>query len=123
MSPAEAARQYAAATVRQQLGLPASSLSWTREQRIDFNKRLAAYLLANPIGIDAETMRQASAVSNKTYEALADDSFSWVEFGDEFVNNAAKISTGFTGKVLNGVAVALVVWLVFKVFNLRRDLK
>lgn len=110
MSPAESARQNAAATVRAQMGLPASPLSWTYEQRIEYNQRLADYLLAYPIGVDAETLRQASAVANKSYEALDDSSFSWVQFGDELAPSAGRVLSAVSNRLLVILTLGAVVF-------------
>ncbi|MBW7895149.1 MAG: hypothetical protein H3C27_08545 [Opitutaceae bacterium] len=113
------ARENAASAVRAQLGLPASPLAWTYEQRLAYINALADYILANPAGFDAQDLGQASAVKNTQYSGLVDTSFDWSMFGTELTANAEKLSTGFAEKFSMIAAIALVVWLAIVAFRTR----
>lgn len=104
------ARQQAAETVRLQMGLPASSLSWTYEQRVAYNKALADYLLTHPTGIDAQTLGTASNVLNKTYPDLQDTSFDWVQFGDELAPSAGRVLSAVSNRLLVILTLGAVVF-------------
>jgi hypothetical protein len=88
LSPAQQARAEAAAVVKTSLGLPAAAIDWTYEQRIAYNKALAAYIQANPARFEAVDLNTAQIVSGKTYSGLDDTSFDWGMFGGEVVNQA-----------------------------------
>lgn len=85
---AATARATASATVKASLGLPASPLDWTYEQRIAYNKALAAYIQANPAQFETVDLNTAQIVTGKSYSGLEDASFDWEMFGGEVVNQA-----------------------------------
>lgn len=115
------ARANASATVKASLGLPASPLDWTYEQRVAYNKALAAYILANPAQFETVDLNTAQIVTGKTYSGLDDASFSWGEFGAEIVNQSEEINPFSVRNrtqskyvfiaVLAVVGLALVAWL------------
>lgn len=116
-----AARAAAAATFKASLGLPASPLAWTYEQRIAYNKALAAYIQANPAQFSPVDLNTAQIVAAKSYSGLDEASFSWGDFGAEIVNQSEEINP-FSQRnrtqskyvlvaVLAVVGLALVAWL------------
>ena len=116
-------RQKAIAAVRAQLGLNDYPSSWSYDQRVSYNKALAAYILQNPVGFTAADTNTAATTVNKSYADLEDDSFDWAMFGREVQDNAGGIAKSFVADVSKAAAVALVVWLVFQVFKLKRYMK
>lgn len=89
LTPADA-RKMAAGLVRTQLGLPESPSAWTYEQRVVYNKALAAYIAANPHLFEDRDLLTADLVSKQAYPALADDSFDVGAFVHETVKPAAE---------------------------------
>ncbi|HTJ77673.1 MAG TPA: hypothetical protein VL357_01635 [Rariglobus sp.] len=76
-------RQAAIATVRAQMGLSNTPSDWTYEQRVAYDKALAAYILANSSQFDATEISIANSVSSQTFSPLEDASFDWGAFGTE----------------------------------------
>ena len=86
MTP-EQARATAVNVVRTQQGLAGiPPANWTYDQRTAYNKALAAYILAHPVGFTSADAGTAAQISSKNYDALSDASFSWGMFVEETVN-------------------------------------
>ena len=73
-------RAAAVATVRAQQGLSNTPTDWTYDQRVAYDKALAAYILANAALFDSTEISIAETVSQQTYSPLEDDTFQWGEF-------------------------------------------
>lgn len=69
-------RADAIATVRAQLGLSSKApADWTYEERVVYNKSLAAYIAARPEQFSDQDILSAEVVSKQQYTPLEDDSF------------------------------------------------
>ncbi len=117
MTSAEA-RAAAVATVRAQMGLDKLPPSeWLLEQRQAYNKALAAYILANPVGFTSQDAGTAAHVASTNYEPLSDTSFDWAMFGDAVAEEAGKTAAGFKFSLGTGVVVAIVALAVLIFFR------
>ncbi len=102
-------RAAAVDQVKGQLGLSAIQPSdWTYDQRVSYNKALAAYIQQNPGLFSATDETNAAAVAAKVDSPLDDNSFAsdLAVFGDEFENQALRVG-GAVASVGNGVINAL----------------
>jgi len=85
-------RAESIATVKAQFGLTNVLPSdWSYDQRTQYNKALAAYILANETVTDAARPLIAK-VANSEPGPLVDDSFDWSMFGTEVANNAEALN-------------------------------
>lgn len=111
---AEQARAQAVATVRAQLGLNNTPSSWTYEQRTAYNKALAAYILARPLGFTAADAGTAAHVASANYQPLENAGWSWAMFGSELKNNL-DVGTFRAAWLLSAAAViALVLFITLR---------
>lgn len=101
----------AIAMIREQLNLNDEPSSWSYEQRFKYNQTLAAYEAANPGLFPASSVVALNNITNKDFDPLVDDSFSFSAFGDEMLNQAnVKLNSfGVTIKQLLFVAVIILV--------------
>ena len=88
-------RRTAAANVRAELSLtdlPPSD--WSYSQRIEYNKRLAAVIAANPASFSEQDNRTAEIVTGKTYSPLSENSAldDLETFADAIGDEAASIN-------------------------------
>lgn len=75
--------QTAARNVRARMGLSDIPADWTYEQRIAYNKALAAEIQQYPNSFTPEILTTAASVAGKNYTSLDDASFAWGEFATD----------------------------------------
>lgn len=113
MTPEQIAANRAAAVVavRAAQGLTGLDVSaWSYEQRMAYNKALAAYIAARPAQFSPAEWTTAARLAQVNYSPLADVSLAsrFSEFADEFTNNVVKAGNqvGGVGRgVLNTFSV------------------
>ena len=84
-------RAQSIAAVRSALGLSNTPNEWSYDQRTQYNKALAAYILANE-SVSAAARPLIAHVANSEPGPLVDDSFDWSMFGAEVVKNAEELN-------------------------------
>lgn len=99
----------ASANVRRQLGLSDQPGTWTYEQRVSFNKELAAEVLRYPNSFTDDTVASARAISDKTYASLSDASIDWGAFAADV---AEEVGFNLKGLVLTVAIVAAVAYVL-----------
>jgi len=84
-------RAQSIAAVRSALGLSNTPSNWSYDERTNYNKALAAYILANE-SVTAAARPLIAHVANSEPGPLVDDSFDWSMFGTEVANNAEALN-------------------------------
>ena len=82
------------ATIRSSLNLPENRTLWTYEQRFNFNKQLASFILANPAvftSVPAVT-DVARDVQQKDYIGLENTDITFTAFLDEFDKQVSAVN-------------------------------
>lgn len=92
-----------AANVRSRMALPDSPSAWTYQQRIEYNKQLAAEIAARPQSFTPEVVGLADSIQGKSYEPLEDPSLAWGEFAADL---APRVAFSLSTLVLVVAAVA-----------------
>ncbi len=85
-------RKSASNLARRDLGLterPASD--WTPGERADYVRSLSLYILKYPNSFSEADLKTAELNKNATAMEPVDTSFSWGDFGSEFVNNGNEL--------------------------------
>lgn len=127
----QANRKSASNVIKIQLNLDQTANSdWTYDQRTQYDKALAAYILAHPAAFASQDIQTAQKVKSTDYSPLDDTDFSYSDFGNEVVNNVvdagtkvASIGTGvlntanLVGKILPFVAIAGGLFLAYVFFT------
>lgn len=108
----------AIATVRAQQGLNDIPATWSYDQRIAYNKALAAYIQQNPTSYAPETVTTAGVVSAANYTALDDTSYlAQVSlFSSTFWSKGVDIFNGLstlTKFITVAVALASIAYIVY----------
>lgn len=98
------------ANVAARLGLNPANMTY--DQRRGYNVELAAEIQKYPQSFTPEILAIASKI--KDTGALSDSSFSWGDFGSETLGNAPAVLGGFTNKLLMGLVVVAVAYIVVK---------
>lgn len=112
----------AIAAVKDELGLPASPLLWSYEQRLAYNKRLAAYIQENSNSFSAETNSTADYVANANYQQLEDTSLfaNLSLFNDSIMASSLDVLNKFGGFVKLLVVLGIVLGVVYIIKFLRK---
>jgi hypothetical protein len=85
-------RAESIAAVRSQFGLTnILPIDWSYDQRTQYNKALAAYILKNETVSGTDRLRLAHVAASEP-GPLVDDSFDWSMFGAEIVKNAEELN-------------------------------
>ena len=69
----------------------------TYEQRIAFDKALAAYIVEHPAAFADGTLETARRIVDKNYAPLSDPSFDWSAFASAAVDEAAEAAGKVSG--------------------------
>lgn len=109
--------QTAVRNVRGRMGLSDVPADWTYEQRIAYNKALAAEIQQYPNSFTPEILVAADQVAKTSYQSLADASFVWGDFAAETVGNAPSVLDGFTNKLLIGAVIVAAVYFGVRAFR------
>jgi len=100
----------AAKNVRARMGLSDVPADWSYDQRVAYNKALAAEIQNYSQSFTPAILATAATVSGKNYTSLEDASFAWGDFAAEAGLNLG----GFTKNLLYlaalGAGVALVIY-------------
>jgi hypothetical protein len=87
-------RKSAANVVKNQLGLDVIDVTlWTFDQRVSYDKALAAYISAHPDAFGSQDLAIAADVEQKDYGQLSDPDFSFADFGNAVVDEAVAINS------------------------------
>lgn len=109
----------AAQDVRDRLGLTAPASEWTYEQRIIYNRTLAAHIQNYPQSFTPAVLEIAAGVQQSTNAPLESVSFDWGTFAADTLDNAPGVLNGFTNKLILGVVVVAVVYFAVKAYSAR----
>lgn len=102
----------AARNVRTRLGLAASSLEWSYDERTEYIRQLAAEILRYPQSFVDAHLSWAHTVAGKSYEKLAEISLpdEVAEIVAQTAANSVPVLGDFTNKLLLILALGVAVW-------------
>lgn len=101
--------QTAARNVRGRMGLSDVPADWTYDQRIAYNKALAAEIQQYPNSFTPEILVTADKVAKTSYQSLEDSSIAWGDFAADAGLNLGGIAVKALYVFAAVAAVAVVV--------------
>lgn len=119
MTNAQKVRQDAATIVRGNVGLlDIPPAEWSFEQRISYNKALAAYIQSHPAIFTAGDLESARTVEARPYEPLETLSLGDKAdiFTDEFLEQGKVVLSTSGNAIKNALYIAVVVAVALYVF-------
>lgn len=109
-------RNAAVAIVRQASGLAGIPPSeWTYEQRVQYNKDLAAYIQSHPTAFTAQDVATAKIVEQRAYEPLSTLGLGeGIDiFTDEFLNQAKQVTAIGGNTLRTSIYIAVAIATIF----------
>lgn len=104
------------ARVAARLGIdPANIASY--EQRTQYNKALAAEIVAFPQSFNSGTLDTARRVLGTNYQPLADTSFDFGAYVDEFSNEVSETLPSVGNKLLVGLVIVAAVYVAVRAWR------
>jgi len=109
--------QTAIQNVRARMKLSDTPADWSYDERIAYNKALAAEILSYSQSFTPAMVSVATTVQASNPSALEDDSFDLGQFAAETASNAVPVLDGFTNKLIVGAVLVAALYFGIKAYQ------